>query len=143
MKLSRKSRYALQALLFLAENTMEGPQPLGRIAQEKLPGDFLEQLLGQLRREGLVQSVRGKQGGYLLAKPAKDISLHQIVHAMEGPTTLAHCVNTQGSCEHVDTCRLHRVFHSVTDEIDALMARVSLQDIINNSGLVPDDGGTA
>ena len=79
----------------------------------------------------------------LLAKPAKDISLHQIVHAMEGPTTLADCVNTQGLCEQVDTCRLHRVFHSVTDEIDALMARVSLQDIINNSGLVPDDGGTA
>lgn len=141
MKLSSRSRYAMRAMLFLAQNQQQGPQPLSRIAQCGLPGNYLEQLLGQLRRQGLVCAVRGNQGGYLLAKPAREISLGQVIAAVEGPVQLSLCMQ-EAVCQEADSCGLHRTWSVVEEGIINLMDRFSLQDMLSNTGAVPEpDGG--
>ena len=141
LKLSSKSRYAMRAMLFLAENELGGPQPLSRIVQCGLPGDYLEQLLGQLRRQGLVRSVRGNQGGYLLAKPARDITLGQVIDAVEGPARLCICAGEPDLCEQAGHCGLQRTWTVVTEGIQDLMDCYSLQDMLNNAGTSPVNGG--
>ena len=85
MKLSTRGKYGLYAMVYLAQKAEEGPQPLRAIAQLGLPDHYLEQLLGSLRKAGLVTTVRGAQGGYQLAKPPDQISVGHIIDAMEGP----------------------------------------------------------
>ncbi len=134
----------MRAMLYLAQNEREGPQPLSRIAEQGLPGDYLEQLLGRLRREGLVDTVRGNQGGYLLARPASEITLGQVIDAVEGPVRLDLCVGEPETCEQAGTCGLHRTWSVVRDGIADLMDRYSLHDMLMNTGDEPDnDGGLA
>lgn len=141
MKLSSKSRYAMRAMLYLAEYEREGPQPLSRIAELGLPGHYLEQLLGRLRKEGLVDTVRGMQGGYLLARPARDITLGQVIDAVEGPVRMDLCAFEPDNCEETANCGLHRTWSQVTEGIADLMARYSLHDILMNTGHPPDNNG--
>ncbi len=131
----------MRAMLYLAENEREGPQPLSRIAELGLPGDYLEQLLGRLRREGLVESVRGNQGGYLLARPARDITLGQVINAVEGPVRLDLCAGEPENCEEAGTCGLQRTWSVVRDGIEDLMSRYSLHDMLMNTGEEPDNNG--
>lgn len=133
MNLSSKSRYAMRAMQFLAESGQEGPQPLRRIAQCGLPLDYLEQLLGCLRRQGLVRSVRGRQGGYLLAKPANEISLGDVIMAVEGPVRLSICEQGDAYCQGRDSCTLQATWGKVSDGILNLMERYSLQDLVMDS----------
>ena len=92
MKLSTKGKYGLYAMVYLAQHEGEGPQSLKNIAELGLPDPYLEQLLGSLRRAGLVKTVRGAQGGYQLSRPAGEITMRHIIEAMEGPLSLSECV---------------------------------------------------
>jgi Rrf2 family protein len=133
----------MRAMLFLAENELGGPQPLSRIVQCGLPADYLEQLLGQLRRQGLVRSVRGTHGGYLLAKPAKEITLGQVIDAVEGPSRMVICAVEPELCEQAGHCGMQRTWAMVTEGIQDLMDRYSLHDMLQNTGASQDNGGLA
>lgn len=134
MKLTSKSRYAIRALMFLADQPEASPQPLSRIKQCGLPGDYLEHLLRRLKQQGLVQSVRGNQGGYLLARPASEISLHDVISAVEGPGMLSMCAKTAPDCGDADHCGLNLTWARVSRGIEALMSSYSLEDLMNNEG---------
>ena len=88
--LTQRSRYAMRAMLFLAQAPAGGPPvPMGRIAAEaNVPRKFLELILADLRDAGLLASHRGKLGGYLLSRPARMISLGEIIRVIEGPLAL-------------------------------------------------------
>lgn len=130
MKLTAKGRYAVRAMVFLAENELEGPLSLNRIAACGLPRDYLEQLLGQLRRAGLLETARGTQGGYYLAKPAMDISLGDIIGAVEGPVVLSECATDGSCCESSLECRLRGAWETLTTGINSLMGSMTLNDLL-------------
>ena len=118
-------------MVYLAQKAEEGPQPLREIAQLGLPEQYLEQLLGSLRKAGLVHTVRGAQGGYQLAKAPEDISVGHIIDAMEGPLNLSECA-TDGVCPRGGDCPSRKVWEYLTNSINNLLYSISLKSMLES-----------
>ena len=133
MKLSTKGKYGLYAMYYLAGKCGEGPQPLRSIAEIGVPEQYLEQLLGTLRRAGLVTTVRGAQGGYQLSKDPRDISIGDIIDATEGPLSLSDCLSDSDSCEKSGQCPARRVWENLSNSINHLLQGITLQDMLDQN----------
>ena len=136
MKLSAKVEYGVRAMAVLAFHCREGPLPLREIAhREGISFQFLEQIFPNLRRAGLVESVRGVRGGYLLARPPGEINVGDIVRAVEGPIAPVSClVDPQpgGSCcDRTECCLTRHVWEKLRDRINEVLNDVSLADLID------------
>ena len=129
MKLSTRGKYGLYAMYYLARHEGEGPQSLQSIAETGVPKQYLEQLLGNLRRAGLVNSVRGAQGGYQIAKSPRDITVLDVMDAMEGPTELSGCTFEEGACKRSGICPVRKVWQRLTDAINREFAEITLDRI--------------
>ena len=136
MKLSTKGRYSVTALYELALHYGEGVVPLKTIAQtQQISENYLEQLMSPLRRAGLVESVRGAQGGYTLALPPEEVTIGRIITAVEGPIALVDCLLTgtdaEGrSCVRAGHCVTRQVWAEVRDSINAVLNNISLADLM-------------
>ena len=133
MKLSTRGKYGLNAMVYLAQRVQDGPQPLRSIAKygAGLPDQYLEQLLGSLRKAGLVSSVRGAQGGYQLSKPPSEITVGHIIEAMEGPLNLSECaLESEPACPNSAKCPTRRVWEYLTSSINDLLYSITLQDML-------------
>jgi Rrf2 family protein len=125
--LSQKTRYALKALLELAAQPKGISLPAAVISERQtVPGKYLEAILVELKRHGLVRGQRGRGGGYELARSAAEISFGDVVRLMEGPLALLPCVSvTQfrrcADCTDNDSCELRRVFRMVRDNTAAIL----------------------
>ena len=122
-------------MVYLAQKAQEGPQPLRAIAQSNLlPDQYLEQLLGCLRKAGLVNTVRGAQGGYQLAKPPAEITVGHIIDAMEGPLNLSECAveSEPFKCPHSQACPAKPVWEYLTNSINALLHSITLEDVLTS-----------
>ena len=139
MKLSTKGRYSVTALYDLALHYGEGVVPLKTIAQTQLISEtYLEQLMVPLRRAGLVESVRGAQGGYTLALPPEEITIGRIITAVEGPIALVDCLLTDAeagdqSCVRVGQCVTRQIWKEVRDSINAVLNNISLADLMERN----------
>ena len=133
MKLSTKGEYGLYAMYYLASQAGEGPQPLRAIAEMNVPEQYLEQLLGSLRRAGLVTTVRGAQGGYQLSRPPQEITVGDIIDATEGPLTISECLSDTESCHKSGQCPARRVWESLSNSINALLQSITLQDMLDQN----------
>jgi Rrf2 family protein len=137
--LSQKAKYALRALLALAEQGDNEPMLISDIAERhNLPKKFLEQILLDLKHHGLVQSRRGRSGGYTLLKPASDISFGQVVRIIDGPLAPLPCLSKMAYRRCEENCAIRQVFartHQLTTEI---LDRTTLADAIKGLPLVPD-----
>lgn len=133
MKLSTRGRYGLKAMYQLALQYGEGPISLNSIAEEQgLSESYLEQLFSTLRKEGLLKSVRGAQGGYMLAKDPKDITVGNILRILEGDMSPVDCViNDDVSCEKEEDCVTKIVWMKLKDSINQVIDSISLQDMLN------------
>ena len=134
MKLSTRGKYGLYAMYYLAEHKDEGPQSLQSIATTGVPKQYLEQLLGNLRRAGLVNTVRGAQGGYQIASPPGAITILDVIDAMEGPLELSECMKEDGHCDRSCQCPVRRVWQRLTDSINHELAGVTLGDMFDKTG---------
>ena len=123
----------MRAMVCLAECDESDPQPLSRIAQCGMSSYYLEQLLGRLRKHGLVRSVRGNHGGYLLAKPAGDITLLDIITAVDGPIKKSLCYTDKNTCAKKEDCGVNQTWERVTYGIEQIIQRVSLSDMVAGS----------
>ena len=130
MKLSTKGKYGLYAMFYLAQHEGSGPQPLKAVAEIGVPEDYLEQLLGNLRRAGLVTTVRGALGGYQLAKAPQDITVGDIIDATEGPLSISECISDEGCCHRSGECRTRRVWEYLSNSINGLLQSISLRDML-------------
>src|SRR5262245_38555121 len=102
--LTRKSKYAIKALLMLAEEDGKGPILVADLAErQRLPRKFLEAILGDLTRHGLLISKKGKGGGYTLRRDPKEITLGQVIRLLDGPLALVPCVS-QTAYKPCDEC---------------------------------------
>lgn len=121
--LSQKCKYALQALMVLARENSDRLLLVSEIAErENLPKKFLEAILLELNRNGLVRSRRGRGGGYALAKPADLITFGQVVRIMDGPLAPLACVSINyyrrcDECRDEQSCEIRRVMRRVRDAI--------------------------
>ena len=130
--ITHKTRYALRSLLFLAEKGGDAPVQLGRIAEtQRVPHKYLELIMLDLRKAGLVKSNRGPKGGYLLARAPEEITFGEIVRAMEGPIALVSCASVNfyapcGDCHDEATCAIRRAFTILRDQSTAVLDSISL-----------------
>ena len=130
MKLSTRGKYGLYAMYYLAAHAGEGPQTLQSISTVGVPRQYLEQILGNLRRAGLVSTVRGAQGGYQIAGRPQEITVRDVIDAVEGPIELSECASAETSCLRSGTCPVRRVWQRVTDSINAELEKIKLSDML-------------
>lgn len=137
MKLSKRGEYALRSLIALgvARETGKDLVRLAELAGDKeIPENFLQQILLDLREAGFVESVRGKLGGYRLAKPAREIIIGEVVRLVDGPLAPIRCVSQTAyakcSCPDEATCGLRLVMLNVRNAISDILDRFTLADIV-------------
>lgn len=114
MQITRQADYALRAMLYLSKeyDNKESPRAsTSKIAEEKeIPSSFLAKIISQLSIAGLIQTSRGAKGGVRLARKPEDISLLDVVEAIDGPITLNECVDDPSVCSFGDSCPIHHIF---------------------------------
>ena len=131
MKLSTKGRYGLKAMLDLAERGDGSAVSTASIAaRQNLSESYLEQLIRKLRNAGLVNSIRGKAGGYCLAKPADTISVGDVLRALEGDLKAVDCDGENGVCENADKCASRIVWDRINSAIESSVDSVMLSELI-------------
>ncbi|MDR1701216.1 MAG: Rrf2 family transcriptional regulator [Sporomusaceae bacterium] len=134
MKFSTKGRYGIATMYDLAMHNGQGPISLKSIAQRQIISEnYLEQLIGMLRKAGYVKSARGAQGGYSLAKDPSEISVGDIIKAMEGPIAPVDCLLVENAdsaaCNRVGICVARGVLSKVRDSINDVLDSVTLADL--------------
>jgi Rrf2 family protein len=136
--LSKKTQYGLKALGYLAANFGEGPVLISEIAEhKKIPIKFLENILLQLKTQGILESKKGKGGGYFLADNPKKTTLAKAIRIIEGPIALLPCVslNFYQKCEDCDekTCGLNKVMAATRDATLKILEKRTLSDLIDTA----------
>jgi len=118
LELTKRADYAIRAVLALSRAADGERLSVRRIAaDERVPERFLPQVMGDLVRAGLVEGTVGRSGGYRLAKPSAEISLLEVVEAVEGDSRRRVCVLRGGPCALAGTCDVHAVFAAAQDDV--------------------------
>lgn len=135
MQLSSKGRYAVMAIADLATEGEGAVTPLAAIsARQQISLAYLEQLFSKLRRAGLVDSMRGPGGGYRLARPAGEITLAEVMAAVDEPVKMVRCAGeSTGGCVADHRCLTHDLWRALGDHIVEFLAGVTLADIADNA----------
>jgi Rrf2 family protein len=134
--LSQKARYALRALSALAQLGPGEQTQIAEIAEAaQVPRKFLEQILLDLKRRGLVHSTRGKLGGYTLGRPATEIELAEVIRTIDGPLALSPCASRMAyrkcdDCVDAQTCSIRRVLLEVRDATAEILEHRTVADIV-------------
>lgn len=133
MKLSTRGRYGIHAMYDLACNYNAGPQPLKMIAErQSIPEAYLEQLFALLKRDGLVNSIRGAQGGYTLARAPEETTVGDVLRSLEGGLNLVDCLMEEESCGKSCACPSRIVWMKIRDGLNAVVDGITLQDMIDD-----------
>jgi len=136
MRLSTRGRYALRAMIDLALHSDEGPVLRSDIAErQEVSAHYIEQLFVKLRRAGLIESVRGPGGGYILAKDADQIKAGDIIRTVEGPIALVHCVAPQkeAACHRADSCVTHLLWRRLSSKVAEVLDSVTLRELCDQA----------
>lgn len=145
MKLSTKGRYGLRAVLDLAMNGKNEAVALSGIAERQdISISYLEQLIAKLKKAGIVNSIRGAQGGYILAKEPEEISVGDILRALEGdlnPVDCAEIIGKGSSCTGADLCVTKYVWMRISDSINNTVDTMKLSELINESEKIRSEHG--
>jgi Rrf2 family protein len=137
--LSQRGRYALKALIHLARSDGGARQVSGISTEENIPRKFLEGIMSDLRKAGLVESARGKMGGYRLARPADLITFGEVIRITDGPLALIPCASRNfykrcDDCPDEAACTLRRVMARVRNEVSEILDRTTLADALSGGG---------
>ncbi|MBM3237603.1 Rrf2 family transcriptional regulator [Candidatus Poribacteria bacterium] len=131
MKLSTKGRYGVRLMIDLALHYGEGPILLKDIARrQEVSEKYLWNLTMPLKIAGLINSTRGPQGGYTLAKQPSEINLKEIVRVLEGPLCIVECVDNPSLCKRSQTCIARDVWSDISDKISQTLESITLQDMV-------------
>jgi Rrf2 family cysteine metabolism transcriptional repressor len=140
MKLSTRGRYALRAMIDLAQIQCNNLKPISLrdiSLRQEISLQYLEQLFNKLKKANLVKSTRGAGGGYLLAKEAEKIAAGDIIRAVEGPIVLVDCIsttkkinkNSSRKCKKIEDCAIKVLLDAVTQRINQTLDATSLKDL--------------
>ncbi|NLM41487.1 MAG: Rrf2 family transcriptional regulator [Firmicutes bacterium] len=134
MRVSTRGEYGVRAMFDLALNYGSGPIPLRAVAERQLISEtYLEQLMGALRKAGLVASKRGAQGGYELAHPPERITIGQVIRVLEGPITPLDCLDSDSGggpyCDQPEQCVLRGLWKKLQDSMESVLDNTTLEDL--------------
>lgn len=139
MRLSTRGRYGTRLMVDLAQHYADGPIPLAAIAKRQdLSAKYLEQLIILLKGAGLIQSVRGRRGGYMLARKPEEISVGEIVETLEGRLSVVDCVLEPELCYRAIECPTRDIWVGMTEMIKKQLFSLSLGNIVAKSTSVDD-----
>ena len=131
MKISTKGRYALRLMLDLAIHSEGSAVPLRDVAQrQEISDKYLEQIVTQLSRAGLVRSVRGAGGGYLLTRTPEGYTVGEILRVLEGSLAPVSCADGVGCCERADRCVTVEVWREIQAAVDGVVGHLTLADLV-------------
>ena len=131
MKISTKGRYALRLMLDLAIQPGDSAVPLRDVAErQEISDKYLEQIVTQLARGGLVRSVRGAGGGYLLTRTPEEYTVGEILRQLEGNLAPVSCVSGGSCCGRADRCVTLEVWQQIQDVVDGVVDNITLADLV-------------
>nr|WP_296267296.1 Rrf2 family transcriptional regulator [uncultured Merdimonas sp.] len=143
MKLSTKGRYGLRAMIDLARYSEKEPVALGSIAaRQDISERYLEQMVALLKKAGLVSAVRGAGGGYRLNRPAEEISVGDVLRALEGSLEPVKCAAfySEEGCMAADGCVTKYVWQKINDSINETVDRIMLDELVRESRQLNPEG---
>lgn len=144
--ISKKTKYALKALIFLAREYNRGPILISDLArEERIPKKFLELILLALKNNGILLSRKGKGGGYYLGKPPREVSLGNVIRILEGPLAPVPCVSETAyarcdECVDERTCGIRLVMKDVRDALAKILDGTTLADVLERIDLERQKG---
>lgn len=134
MKLSTRTRYAVRAIIELAQHDSNKPLQLKVIAERQdISVKYLEQLMAVLRSAGFVRSVRGSKGGYILAQAPNQIKMNEVLHRLEGSVSTVDCVESELSCARSADCAARYLWMQVEQAINNVLGSITLQDLVDKA----------
>lgn len=132
MRIATKTRYALRFMIDLTEHESEGRIPMKKIAQRQLISKkYLEQVVAPLSEAGLITVTRGATGGYAIARPAREITLDEIVRATEGDLYLLDCIEGSFDCPLSMRCSTQRVWRGLENAVASYLHGITLEDALD------------
>ncbi|MDR0481097.1 MAG: Rrf2 family transcriptional regulator [Gallionellaceae bacterium] len=132
MRLTTKGRFAVTAMVDMATRGGREPVTLASISErQKISLSYLEQLFGKLRRNGIVESVRGPGGGYYLARPGVQIAIADIIEAVDEPMDATNC-GGMGNCNEGQPCSTHALWQGLNDVLQNYLSSVNLQQLVDS-----------
>jgi len=130
MRVSTKGRYGLRAMVDLAEHEEGKAIPIRKISErQNISEQYLEQLFATLRKAGLVKSVRGAHGGYMLNHEPEDITVADILITLEGPIAPVDCVVEDDFCNYIDKCVIHGLWEELAEAINGVIENMTLAEL--------------
>jgi Rrf2 family transcriptional regulator, iron-sulfur cluster assembly transcription factor len=145
VRITTWAEYGLICALHLARRSEEGPVTGRDVAgKERLPTDYVEQILLRLRRAGIIRSTRGARGGYVLARPAEEITVREVIQASELATFELHCVThpvDEERCSSSHNCSIRPVWQMLQRKIDDVLEGVRLADLLQEEAAVRERVG--
>jgi len=137
MQITQTADYAVRTVVYLALHGNGGPVAASVIAKEMvIPGDYISKVVQALSRAGLVESVAGRNGGAQLARDPAELSMLEIIEAVDGPVTLTRCVVRPGACPRDTYCVVHDFWESAQKGLVGVLSQAKIADICR-----PKDGG--
>jgi len=131
MRLTTKGRFAVTAMIDLAMRCADGPVALAGISErQKISLSYLEQLFGKLRRHGLVDSVRGPGGGYCLARPTSELTITDIIRAVDEHLDATQCGGRE-NCQDDERCMTHDLWSTLNDKMFEYLSSVKLSELVD------------
>ncbi len=144
MRLTRATDYGTRGVIYLAKQPPHTVALVGDIArQEDVPESYLAKIFQDLAKDGILRSHRGAKGGFSLARPAHEITLREIIEALEGPIALGRCLAPFETCDRQDTCALHLVLSQAQAQLLDTLGHVTIQDMAAREAALPPDGEAA
>jgi Rrf2 family transcriptional regulator, iron-sulfur cluster assembly transcription factor len=135
MRLSTKGRYGVTAMMDLAIHDNAGPVTLADISQcQGISLSYLEQLFSKLRKGGLVEGVRGPGGGYRLSRPASDISIAEIITAVDEKVDMTNC-EQEGNCQDGEKCLTHELWAELSQRLYGFLEGITLSQFVDRPGI--------
>jgi Rrf2 family protein len=133
MQITRQADYALRAILYLARINNSQRAATSQIAEvQQIPASFLAKIISQLSIAGLIHTSRGARGGVLLARPPEEITLLQVVEAIDGPIALNDCTLAPATCQFNDVCPLHNIWCELQGQLVDRLKNTTFADVVRN-----------
>jgi len=132
MKLSTKGRYGVKAMVDLAINYGTEPISIKSISERQHISEYyLEQLFSTLRKSGLIKSIRGARGGYVLNRNPSAITVAEVMNVLEGPIEISDCLEN-GTCNNMECCATRLLWERVKNSLDSVLNSTTLSDMVND-----------
>jgi Rrf2 family protein len=132
LRLSAKGQYGVRALFEIARGYPERPVTIKHISENQAVSvAYLEQILNKLRKAGLIKSIKGPGGGYLLSRRPDAINIADVLKELEGPLAITSCLDPDEGCDRIDGCVAHLLWKNLGDQIEAYLKTITMQNLLS------------